>query len=57
MTKGEWVRCYTHRGSPRSGINAYRWRTNREKWEELVFGVLFLLAALIIGGVFIWIAK
>lgn len=55
LKKGEWVQTYTARGSPRTGYDALRWRSNRVRLEEWICGVVILLSVILgFWGWLIW---
>ena len=45
MQNGEWVQEYTRRGAPMRG--RFRWRSNREKREEIIAAVVIAAAMIL----------
>lgn len=50
---GEWLQEYTRRGAPMRG--RFRWRSNREKWQEIIAGIVIavvMVSAVVLPALF-----
>jgi hypothetical protein len=46
--KGEWVQDYTQRGSPKQGHSKFKWRSEKQRKEEIAAKV-FIVIIMVLG--------